>query len=112
MLRASEFGRLDANGVAYLDYAGAALYSESQIAAHRARLELSVFGNPHSEHGSSRASTLAIDRARERVLRFFDAGDEYVVCFTANTTAAIKLVAESFPFGPSAPFVLSADNHN
>jgi selenocysteine lyase/cysteine desulfurase len=112
MLRASEFGRLDANGVAYLDYAGAALYAESQIAAHRARLEESVFGNPHSEHGSSLASTQAIDRARERVLRFFDAGDDYVVCFTANTTAAIKLVAESFAFGPSAPFVLSADNHN
>lgn len=112
MLRASEFGRLDANGVAYLDYAGAALYAESQIAAHRARLDESVFGNPHSEHGSSLASTRAIDRAREHVLRFFDAGDDYVVCFTANTTAAIKLVAESFPFGPCTPFVLSADNHN
>jgi selenocysteine lyase/cysteine desulfurase len=112
MLRASEFGRLDANDVAYLDYAGAALYAESQIAAHRARLDGSVFGNPHSEHGSSLVSTRAIDRAREHVLRFFDAGDDYVVCFTANTTAAIKLVAESFPFGPSAPFVLSADNHN
>ena len=112
MLRTREFGRLDANGVAYLDYAGAALYAESQITAHRARLDRSVFGNPHSEHGSSLASTEAIDRAREHVLRFFDAGDDYIVCFTANTTAAIKLVGESFVFGPSGPFVLSADNHN
>jgi selenocysteine lyase/cysteine desulfurase len=112
MLRTREFGRLDATGVAYLDYAGAALYAESQIAAHRARLTRAVFGNPHSGHGSSLASTQVIDRARTHVRRFFDASDDYVVCFTANTTAAIKLVAESFPFGPSAPFVLSADNHN
>lgn len=112
MLRSREFARLDAENVAYLDYAGAALYADSQIAAHHARLERSVLGNPHSEHGSSIASTRIIDRVRQRVLRFLDAGDDYAVCFTANATAAIKLIAESYPFGPDAPFVLSSDNHN
>src|SRR5207244_1861400 len=34
------------------------------------------------------------------------------LCFTAITTAAIKLVAESYPFSPHSAFVLSADNHN
>jgi selenocysteine lyase/cysteine desulfurase len=111
-LRAREFARLDANGVAYLDYAGSAVYAASHVAAHHARLGRSVFGNPHSEHGSSRAATAAIDSARRRVLRFLDADDDYVVCFTANATAAIKLVAEAYPFGPGVPCVLTSDNHN
>ena len=34
------------------------------------------------------------------------------MCFTANTSAAIKLVAESYPFAADAVCVLSADNHN
>ena len=112
LLRQREFARLDANGVAYLDYAGSALYGASQIDAHHALLARSVFGNPHSAHRASADSTAAIDAARRRVLRFLDAGDDYDVCFTANTTAAIHLVAESYPFGPDAPLVLTADNHN
>jgi len=111
-LRRHEFARLDAEAVAYLDYAGAALYADSQIAAHAARLGHLVLGNPHSENGSSLASTAIINRVRRRVLRFFDAGDDYAVCFAANASAAIKLVAEAYPFGPDAPFVLTADNHN
>ena len=112
VLREREFARLDANHVAYLDYAGAALYAESQLEAHRALLAGSVLGNPHSAHRASADSTAAIDAARRRVLRFLDAGDDYVVCFTANTTAAIRLVAESYPFAPGVPFVLTSDNHN
>jgi selenocysteine lyase/cysteine desulfurase len=34
------------------------------------------------------------------------------VIFAANTSAAIKLVAESYAFGPERGLVLSADNHN
>ena len=111
-LREREFARLDTAGLAYLDYAGSSLYAESQVAAHRALLQRSVFGNPHSEHTSSQASTRAIDAARRLVLRALDAGDDYVVCFTANATAAIKLVAEAYPFDRGRPFVLTADNHN
>jgi selenocysteine lyase/cysteine desulfurase len=111
-LRRSEFSRLDETGTAYLDYAGAALYGESQLQAHASLLARSVFGNPHSEHGASRASTRAIDAARRQVLSFFDAGDDYEVIFTANASAAIKLVAESYPFGPGTNLVLTADNHN
>lgn len=111
-LRHREFARLDAQRMAYLDYAGSALYAESHVAAHRALLAEGVFGNPHSANGASDASTVMIEGARQRVLRFLDASAEYDVCFTANASAAIKLVAEAFPFGPSAPFLLSADNHN
>ena len=112
-LRAEEFSRLDAGGHAYLDYTGSALYAERQVRAHATLLSKSVFGNPHSESPTSLESTRLIDEARVRVLRFLDASpDDYAVIFTANASAAIKLVAESFRFGPHASLVLSADNHN
>jgi selenocysteine lyase/cysteine desulfurase len=112
-LRRSEYSRLDADGQAYLDFTGSALYADRQIDAHANRLKRSVFGNPHSENGPSRFSTDSIDQARAAVLDFLDASpDEYAVCFTANTSAAIKLVAESYPFGEGRSLLLTADNHN
>lgn len=112
-LRTREFSRLDRNHLAYLDYTGSALYAESLVAAHHALLARDILGNPHSENEPSRASGLLIDEARADVLRFFDADpSEYVVCFTANASAAVKLVAESYPFTPQSLLVLSEDNHN
>ena len=112
-LRADEFSRLDADGHAYLDYTGSALYAERQVRAHAALLSRSVFGNPHSENPASLGSTRVIEKARAQVLQFLDAApEEYAVIFTANASAAIKLVAESFPFGRNASLVMAADNHN
>ena len=112
-LRAREFARLDAEDCAYLDYTGAALYPESLLTNHTSLLRSSVLGNPHAESPASLASTGWMIEARERVLRFLDADPaEYAVCFTANATAAIGLVGAAFRFGPRAPLVLSADNHN
>jgi len=112
-LRAREFGRLDARGEVYLDYTGSALYADAQLRAHQALLQSEVFGNPHSDSAPSRASTAAIEGVRRRVLRFFDVDESaHVVIFTANTSAAIKLVAESYPFSPANGLLLSADNHN
>lgn len=112
-LRRREFARLDAQHHAYLDYTGAALHGASQVRAHLALLEEGLFGNPHSESAPSRASTAAIERARGMVLRFFDVDEStHDVVFTANATAAIKLVAEGYPFDASTSLVLSADNHN
>ena len=112
-LRRSEFSRLDERGVAYLDYAASALYGASQVAAYSERLMRGVFGNPHSEHGPSQASEADLEFARAATLAFFDADPSmYDVCFTANTSTAIKLVAESYGFGPDRGLILSADNHN
>jgi selenocysteine lyase/cysteine desulfurase len=115
-LRAREFARLDRQdrqGLAYLDYTGSALYGASQLAAHHALLAGGVFGNPHSESAASRASTAALEGARERVLRFLDADPrDYDVVFTANTSAAAKLVGEAYPFDRRRSLVLAADNHN
>ncbi|HUA81825.1 MAG TPA: aminotransferase class V-fold PLP-dependent enzyme, partial [Dyella sp.] len=112
-LRASEFARMDTAGIAYLDYAASALYGASQARAHGERLARGIFGNPHSEHLASRNSAAAQAAARAATLAFFDADPAiYDVCFTANATAAIKLVAESYPFSLHRGLILSADNHN
>jgi len=110
-LRAREFARLGDR--AYLDYTGSALYAESQLRAHQALLESSLFGNPHSDSAPSRLSSDVMANARRRVMQFFDVDDStHDLVFTANTSAAIKLVAESYPFSSSTTLALSADNHN
>lgn len=112
-VRRREFARLDVQRLAYLDYGGTALPPASLARSLHARLRTTVLGNPHSEHTASRASTAAIDNARAAVLRLLDADPaNYVVCFTGNASAALRLVGESYAFGPRAPLVLSADNHN
>jgi selenocysteine lyase/cysteine desulfurase len=112
-LRAREFSRLDEQQHVYLDYTGSALYGASQIRAHHELLRDGLFGNPHSEHRPSRASTNLIETARDTLLRFLDVDARtHDVIFTANTSAAIKLVAESYPFAPDTPCILSVDNHN
>lgn len=50
--------------------------------------------------------------ARRAVLKFFNAPAGYTVVFTANATAALKLVGESFPFRNDSTFVLGVDSHN
>jgi selenocysteine lyase/cysteine desulfurase len=112
-LRRREFSRLDLHHQAYLDYTGSALYGESQLRAHREILDAGLFGNPHSESNPSRASSALIDGARRELLEFLDVDSStHEVCFTANATAAIKLVAESYPFTPESTLLLSVDNHN
>jgi molybdenum cofactor sulfurtransferase len=112
-LRAREYARLDATDQVYLDYTGASLYAESQVREHLALLSDGVFGNPHSDNPSSRAATALTDQARAAVLAFVRASpDEYTVVFTANASAALKLVGESFPFTGGSRLVLTADNHN
>lgn len=112
-LRRREFARLDAQRHAYLDYTGSALYGASQVREHRELLDAGLFGNPHSESATARASTRIVEAARDAVLRFLDVdASTHAVCFTANASAAIKLVAESWPFDQHHGLVLSADNHN
>jgi selenocysteine lyase/cysteine desulfurase len=112
-LRRREFSRLDLSNHAYLDYTGSALYAESQVRKHHELLASGIFGNPHSDSTASRAATAMIDDARHRLLRFLGVDDSsHDVIFTANTTAAIKLVAESYPFTRDDTLLLSSDNHN
>ena len=112
-LRAREYARLDALDQAYLDYTGGGLYAESQVREHQDLLRAGVFGNPHSNSPTSRPSTQLADAARRAVLAFLNASpDEYTVVFTANASAALKLVGESYPFTAGSRLLLTADNHN
>ncbi|NYH80643.1 selenocysteine lyase/cysteine desulfurase [Actinopolyspora biskrensis] len=112
-IRASEFPYLDESGQAYLDYTGAALPPLSLTRAHCDRLSHRVWGNPHSRSPASQASTERIEQARTEVLQFCGADPAtYEVIFTPNTTGAIRLVAEAYPFGADTPLAMLADNHN
>jgi len=61
---------------------------------------------------SSKLSAEYAHEARAEVLRFFNASKDYTVIFTANTSAALKLVGESFPFAAGSSYVLGTDSHN
>jgi molybdenum cofactor sulfurtransferase len=112
-LRVTEYGRLDRLGHIYLDYTGGGLYADAQVRAHMDLLLGHVFGNPHSTNPTSLAMTRLVDQARVYVLQFFNASpDEYVAIFTHNASGALKLVGESYPFGPGDHYLLTFDNHN
>jgi molybdenum cofactor sulfurtransferase len=112
-IRARDFTRLDEGGHVYLDYTGGGLYSDLQLRQHMEVLSKGVYGNPHSSNPSSMASTQLDERARRYVLEYFNASpDEYVVIFTRNASGALKIVGESYPFGPNARYLLMFDNHN
>ena len=112
-LRASEYSYLDAGGHVYLDYTGAGLPAQAQLAAHAERVRGGCFGNPHSENPTSAASTELVERARRAVLAHFNAPpQEYAAIFTANATGACRLIGEAYPFGPRTRLVLTQDNHN
>jgi len=112
-LRASDYARLDRLGHVYLDYTGGGLYAESQIQQHVALLTGGVFGNPHSSNPTSQAMTELVEHTRRYILEYFHAApDEYVAIFTQNASGALKLVGESYPFGPGGQYLLTFDNHN
>ena len=112
-LRAAEYSRLDRLGQVYLDYTGGGLYAESQLLQHQQILAENIYGNPHSSNPTSMAATRLVESAREFVLHFFNADpDEYTAIFTQNASGALKLVGESYPFGPGDRYLLTFDNHN
>lgn len=112
-LRATEYRRIDKSGQVYLDYTGGSLYAECQLEEHFKLLRSEVFGNPHSVNPSSTAMTGHLESCRRKILTYFNApADEYILVFTANATAGLKLVGESLPFSSDSRILLTYDNHN
>ncbi|XP_070772305.1 molybdenum cofactor sulfurase [Enoplosus armatus] len=94
-----EFTRI--KGITYLDHAATTLYPESLVRDYCQDISRNVYGNPHSHNPSSRLTHDTMERVRYRVLQHFNATpEEYSVIFTSGCTAALKLVAESFPWRP------------
>src|SRR5947208_11927128 len=103
-LRAKEYPALATH--TYLDFTAANLYATSQIVRHAELLQQRLLGNPHSSNPSSSAATEYVARARRAVLRFFNASpDEGEVVFAGNASHALKLIGESYPFGPGDRFL-------
>ncbi len=112
-LRATEYRRLDEKRQVYLDYTGGSLYAESQVQKHFELMRSGVLGNPHSANPASTAMTEHVERTRRAVLRYFNApAEDYILIFTQNASAALKLIGESFPFAPGSRYLLTFDNHN
>lgn len=111
-LRATEYARLDQQGHVYLDYTGGGLYARSQVERHLELIEGAVLGNPHSANPTSTRMTALVESARRAALHYFGAAEDYALVFTLNASGALKIVGESFPFGPGGEYLASADNHN
>uniref|UniRef100_A0A3P9K1V6 Molybdenum cofactor sulfurase n=1 Tax=Oryzias latipes TaxID=8090 RepID=A0A3P9K1V6_ORYLA len=115
-LREREFPRM--TGVTYLDHAAATLHPDSLLRGYFQDISSNVYGNPHSHSPSSRLTHDTVERVRYRVLQHFNSSpDEYSVIFTSGCTAALKLVAEIFPWSPQTDqetgsvFSYLTDNH-
>jgi molybdenum cofactor sulfurtransferase len=112
-LRAREYPRLAALNQVYLDHAGGGLYADSQLRRHTQLLERTLLGNPRGHGTCARTAAELCRKTRQAVLSFFNASpDEYLVIFTSNASAAVKLVGEAYPFRRGSTLLLSADNHN
>ncbi|WP_267470370.1 aminotransferase class V-fold PLP-dependent enzyme [Nocardia beijingensis] len=62
---------------------------------------------------ASRAATELVEQARRAVLDHFNAPvGEYRVIFTANASAACRIIGEAYPFTQDTRFASTADNHN
>lgn len=105
-----EFKR--SKGVTYLDHAAATLHPQSAVLNYCQDINTNLYGNPHSHSPSSRLSHDSVEGVRYRILQHFDADpEEYTVIFTSGCTAALKLVAECFPWRPGSVFSYLTDSH-
>lgn len=115
-LRDLEFSRLA--GTVYLDHAGATLFPQRQLTNFTKDLMENVYGNPHSQNITSKLTHDTVEQVRYRILtHFHTTPEDYIVIFTSGSTAALRLVAEAFPWVSRAPenggshFCYLTDNH-
>ncbi|KAL4617196.1 molybdenum cofactor sulfurase isoform X2 [Arapaima gigas] len=105
-----EFARVQ--GITFLDHAATTLFADSQVNGFFQDLRAHVYGNPHSHSPSSRLTHDTVEHVRYRILQHFNTNpDSYTVVFTSGCTAALKLVAECFPWDLRGRFSYLTDNH-
>ncbi|KAF2718023.1 PLP-dependent transferase [Polychaeton citri CBS 116435] len=82
-------------GKTYMDHGGTTLYAKSLMEEFSHDMISNLYGNPHSASSPSALAGHRVDAIREKTLRFFNANPaEFDLVFTANATAAIKLVID------------------
>jgi len=98
-------------GTVYLDNAGAALPTKTQLENYNKDLLSCLYGNPHSVGNSSSTECYeVIEQVRLDVMNFFGVDSEDYVIFTSGATASCKLVAELFK-NKAGSFCYLQDNH-
>jgi len=75
-------------------------------------MRFDIIWNGDVDGNSSKLSLRCADEARQAVLSHFRAPSEYTVVFTANASAALKIVGEAYPFTGGSSLVIGADSHN
>ena len=84
----------------YLDNAGAGLPLKSHLKRFSEDLTENLYGNPHSVHTHSDRTGKIVEGVREEIASFLHTDlSQYTVVFTAGTTSACKLLADSFCWG-------------
>jgi selenocysteine lyase/cysteine desulfurase len=97
----------------YLDHTGATTFAKSAVVNFTDEILSNLYGNPHSQSPSSMASSKRVEEVRNRILRHFGTNEnDYSVVFTANATAAIKLVGEMFPWSEKSTYRYLRESHN
>jgi molybdenum cofactor sulfurtransferase len=108
-IRAAEFRRLGT--LVHADYAGAPPFSERAAAEAAAELAAVPLLHPHSAPAGATAAALEALRMETLALCGADPS-EYVCVLTGGATAALRLVAEAYPWAPGARCLALADNHS
>jgi len=113
-MRATDYRRLDERGTRCTSTTPVPLSKRVAILQkHFELLRSGIFGIPTSANPTSVAMTEYVESTRRYVLSYFNAqADDYILVFTQNASAALKLVGESYPFAPGSRFLLTFDNHN
>ncbi|CAJ1365978.1 unnamed protein product [Effrenium voratum] len=94
--------------VVYLDYAGAALYSRSQILATQDLLLGGFLANPHS----CSDSLAQVERSRDFVLQMFNVSRKsHTVIFTSGATQSLHLLGEHFCWADCGLFLYADESH-
>ena len=89
------------DAIVYLDHAGGALPTASQLAsAAQLAGANAIVGNPHSTGPAAAAGAAALETARHAVLKHFcgEHAHEWELIWTSGATAALRMAAEAFPF--------------
>ncbi|TPX51163.1 hypothetical protein SeMB42_g01969 [Synchytrium endobioticum] len=97
----------------YLDHAGCTLAPKKLLESYMRDITTNLYGNPHTfSSPSATLSSRRVSQVRNKILRHFNAPpQEYSIVFTANTTAALKLVAECLEWGRNADYHYLSTSH-
>ena len=104
--------RNERGAIVYLDNAGGALPTASQLSDILQAAGDAVVGNPHSTGPAAAAGAAAMESARHLVLEHFcgERACEWELVWTSGATSALRAAAEAFPFSPQRSHLLFTHN--